>query len=55
MHRYPYWLRGLSCGAVSLGLLQAFGAVSFNQVWFNFLITILSIFVTAVFGGDLEV
>jgi hypothetical protein len=43
-------LRQVSCGAVMLGLLQAFGALNFNQIWFQFLATLATLFATVFFG-----
>lgn len=45
-------LVALSCGGVTFGWLQAFGMVPFSDVLTSIVITVLSLFVTILFGGD---
>jgi uncharacterized integral membrane protein len=54
MRRHAYLLYGLSTGSISLGILQALGGINFNQLWYNFLTTLLSALVALLFGGDLS-
>jgi uncharacterized integral membrane protein len=54
MRRHAYLLYGLSTGSISLGILQALGGINFNQLWYNFLTTLLTALVTLLFGGDLS-
>ncbi len=42
----------LASGAVTLGVLQAFESISWNQIFFNFLSTVLNLLVTLVLGGN---
>lgn len=52
---YGQWmrvLRGLSSGALMLGLVQAFGALNFNQIWFQFIAALVSLLATALFGAQ---
>ncbi len=42
----------LASGAVTLGVLQAIESISWNQIFFNFLSTLLNLLVTLVLGGN---
>lgn len=44
-------LATLASGAVTLGLLQAIADLNFNQIWFSFLTTLLSLLVSVLLGG----
>jgi len=44
----------LAPGAVAFGVLQAVGMINYNQIWFQFLITLLNLIVTVLFGGSLD-
>lgn len=46
MQRTIRTLRGLSTGAISLGLLQAFQDLDFASIFTNFLSTLLSLLVS---------
>lgn len=46
------WLVALSTGGVTLGILQSFSLINFAEIFTSFLTQWLSIFVTALFGGD---
>jgi len=56
MQKLRIKLRPLACGGVTLGVLQAFQGVDFNQIWFQFMAQLWSLFmgaiVTVFFGGD---
>jgi len=45
-------LRPLTCGGVTVGLIQAVGQIDFNQIWFQFWLTILNAFIALLFGQD---
>jgi hypothetical protein len=45
-------LHPLACGGVTLGVLQGLEAVNFNDIWFQFLYTILNALVTLLLGGE---
>ncbi len=42
----------LAGGAVTFGVLQAFESISWNQIFFNFLSTVLNLLVTIFLGGN---
>ena len=42
----------LASGAVTLGVLQAFESISWNQIFFTFLSTVLNLLVTLFLGGN---
>ncbi len=44
--------RALACGAITLGVIQAYGLINFSNVAISFLTTLLSLLVTLVFGGS---
>lgn len=52
MHRHMKLIRALSCGALTLGWLQAFEMVSFSEIATMFITMLLSALVTMLFGGD---
>ena len=52
MKRYLYTIRALSCGAISLGVLQGLELFDFNQLWFTLLNMLLNALVSLVFGID---
>ena len=52
MQRWMIKLRPLACGTITLGWLQAVQDISFNQLWFEFLITWLSGLLSFLLGGD---
>ena len=45
-------LRWLATGAVTLGILQGIEGLNFNQLFFQFLNTIIALFVSVFFGAD---
>ena len=52
-----WWTRKLgplACGGVTLGILQAFQAIDFNQIWFDLVYIILNTVVGVLLGGDLS-
>ena len=52
MQRWTKNLYPLASGGVMLGILQGFEAVNFNQIWFEFLYTILNALVALLLGGE---
>lgn len=48
------WLVPVMYGGVTLGILQAVSDVNFNNIWFNFLTTLLSLLVALLLGGDVN-
>ncbi len=54
MQRWMTKLRPLACGGITLGVLQGLEAVDFNQVWFQFLYTILNALITLLLGGEMS-
>ena len=53
MQRWTRKLHPLACGGVTLGILQGFEAVNFNQIWFQLLYTILNGLVSLLLGAEL--
>jgi len=54
MRRYLYVLRVTATFTIVLGLFQAIADISWNQLWFTFLATILTALTGALFGADLS-
>lgn len=52
MRRSAFWLRAMSSGAVTLGVIQAFGLVNYNEIWFGFLTFLATLLTTLLLGGD---
>ena len=52
MQRWTKKLYPLACGGVTLGVLQGLEAVNFNQIWFEFLDTIINALVSLLLGGE---
>ncbi len=52
MQRWMTKMRPLAYGGVTLGVLQGFQTVDFNQIWFQFLYAILNAIVSLLLGGD---
>jgi len=52
MRRYVYTIRALSCGAITLGILQGLEMFDFNQLWYTLLNMLLNAFVSLIFGID---
>jgi hypothetical protein len=42
----------MSSGAVTLGVIQAFGLVNYNEIWFGFLTFLATLLTTLLLGGD---
>ena len=47
-------LYAVSCGAITLGWLQAFEMVSFSDIFTSLFTTIMAVLVTVLFGGDVS-
>ena len=47
-------LYAVSCGAITLGWLQAFEMLNFSDIFSSLLTTILAVLVTVLFGGDVS-
>lgn len=45
-------LRPLACGAITCGFIQIFSQVDFNQIWFQFLLTLFNTIVALLTGND---
>jgi len=54
MKRWVVRLQTVAVGGVLFSIPQAFSAVDFNQIWFQFLATFLSLLVRLLFGGDVS-
>ncbi|MFH1745877.1 MAG: hypothetical protein ABIG44_02420 [Planctomycetota bacterium] len=54
MQRYRKLCRALSYGVITVGILQAFEMLNFSEIITSFLITILSVFVSLLFGADVS-
>jgi hypothetical protein len=54
MQRCMRRLYPLACGGITLGVLQAIGAIDFNQIWFDLLYVVLNTLVSLLLGGDLS-
>lgn len=52
MHRWNKKLYPLACGGVTLGILQSFEAIDFNEIWYEFLYVILNALVSLLFGNE---
>jgi hypothetical protein len=51
MQRYRNLVRDLSSGAITLGVLQAFGMLNWAEVFTNFLAMLFSVIAALLFGG----
>jgi hypothetical protein len=51
---WMYRLHLLASGAMTFGVLQAIRDIDFNQVWFQFLTTVLNVFIAVLLGGSAE-
>ncbi len=50
MRRYWKMLAPLSCGGVTLGILQGWGMINFSNVWTEFLTFLFGTLVSLLFG-----
>jgi len=50
--RYRKLCVALSCGGITLGIFQGLQLVNFAQLFTNFLSLLLSVLVSALFGGN---
>lgn len=52
MMRWKRRLCSLATGGVTLGILQGASGISWNEVWFQFLITWITALIQVFMGGD---
>ena len=52
MNRWKKRLCMLATGGMTLGILQGVYGISWNDVWFEFLLTWISVIIQVLVGGD---